>query len=222
MKHKNTNYPHYVCKLNKALYGLRQTPRAWYSTFSSFLTQQGFTNSKADTSLFTLQTAQGVIIVLVYVDDILVTSSDEAYISEFIKKLGTQFVMKDLGSLSYFLGIEVLHLDSGILLSQTKYASDLLNKAGMADCKPSPSPTSIKPAVLLPDPEFLDQQWYRTVVGSLQYLTLTKPEISFAVNFACQHMHAPRQSHFIAVKRILRYLKGSLHQGLCFVSGHYL
>lgn len=89
----------------------------------------------------------------------------------------------------------------------------------MYECKSSPSPSFTKSAILDPDPYFEDQHWYRTVVGSLQYLTLTKPEISFAVNLACQHMHAPRQSHYVAVKRILRYIKGCIHQGLYFVPG---
>lgn len=127
--------------------------------------------------------------------------------------------MKDLGSLSYFLGIEVLTNNTGILLSQTKYATNLLVKASMFDCRPSPSPCATKPAILEPGIPFSDQHWYRAIVGSLQYLTLTRPELSFAVNLACQHMHAPKQSDFIVVKRILRYIKGSLHQGLQFVPG---
>lgn len=124
--------------------------------------------------------------------------------------------MKDLGSLSYFLGIDVLHHEDDLILSQAKYATDLLVKAGMMDCKPSPSPSSIKPAVFDPDPDFSDVSWYRTVVGSLQYLTLTKPEISFAVNLACQRMHLPKYSDLVAVKRILHYVKGTIHQGLVF------
>lgn len=125
--------------------------------------------------------------------------------------------MKDLGSLSYFLGIEVLKLGTGLLLSQTKYVTDLLHKAGMSECNPSLSPSSVKPAILDPDPPFIDTHWFRTIVGSLQYLTLTRLELSFAVNLACQHMHSPKQSHYIVVKRILRYIKGILHQGLNFV-----
>lgn len=185
--------------MTKALQGLRQAPRAWFSTFSGFLLQLGFTSSKADTSLFKLKDAQGITLVLVYVDDKLITGSNEGFISEFIKKLSSKFVMKDLGSLSYFLGIEVLYHDKSILLSQEKYASDLLVKAGIADCKPSPPP-SVKPVVLSPDLDFSDIQWYRTVVGSLQYLTLTRPEISFVVNFACQHMHAPTQNLMLLSK----------------------
>ncbi|XP_058217532.1 uncharacterized mitochondrial protein AtMg00810-like [Rhododendron vialii] len=112
--------------------------------------------------------------------------------------------MKDLGSLHYFLGIEVHRNAASLFLSQFKYATDLLAKAGMIDYNDFP---------------FSDVHVYRTLVGSLQYLTLTRPELSFSVNIACQHMHAPKLSHFMAVKRILRYIKGSLHQGLNFVPG---
>lgn len=127
--------------------------------------------------------------------------------------------MKDLGSLSYFLGIEIVHHGDCIILTQSKYASDLLTKAGMQECKPCLSPSSVKPAIIDPDATFSDQHWFRTIVGSIQYLTLTRPEISFAVNKACQSMHAPKQSDFVAVKRILRYIQGTLYQGLLFSPG---
>lgn len=135
--YQNSSYPHYVCKLNKALYGLKQAPRAWFSTFSAFLIGQGFINSKADASLFTLHNDKRTTLILVYVDDILITGSNDSYIKDLISILSTKFVMKDHGSLSYFLGIEVLKHGSSILLSQNKYATNLLVKAGMQDCKPS-------------------------------------------------------------------------------------
>lgn len=156
---------------------------------------------------------------LVYVDDIIITGSDQDYITELISSLSTKFVLKDLGMLHYFLGLEVNYHGDSLFLSQSKYATDLLTKAGMLEWTPSSSPSSTKPVVLDPDLPFSDHTWFRSVVGSLQYLTLTHPEISFAVNLACQHMHNPLQSHFMAVKRILRYVKGALHQGLQFVPG---
>lgn len=215
--YKHPDKPQYVCKLKKALYGLRQAPRAWFSVFSGFLVQQGFHNSKADASLFTLKNDKSITLILIYVDDIIITGCNSAFITELISHLSTRFAMKDLGSLSYFLGIEVHKTGLGLLLSQSKYASDLLKRAGMLECKPSQSPTSSKPAVLDPDPPVSDPHWFKTIVGSLQYLTLTRPELSFAVNLACQHMHDPRQSHFVAIKRILRYVKGTIYQGLLFV-----
>lgn len=109
------------------------------------------------------------------------------------------------------MGIEVLKHGSSLILSQSKYAFDLLIKAGMQDCKFSPSASSVKPEVFHPDPPMDDPYWFRTIVGSLQYLTLTRPETAFAVNLACQHMHAPLQSHFVVVNKILRYIKGTIH-----------
>lgn len=217
--YEDPQHPNFVCKLKKALYGLRQAPRAWYSVFSGVLLQQGFQQSKADVSLFTQHNSHGTTLVLIYVDDILVTGSNTSYITGLISLLSTHFAMKDLGNLSYFLGIEVVSHQDSLILSQTKYDVDLLLKAGMHDCKPTFSPSSVKPSSVDSDVPFEDPSWYRTVVGSLQYLTLTRPEIAFAVNVACQHMHAPMQSHYAAVKRILRYIKGSLHQGLLFVPG---
>lgn len=168
--------------------------------------------------MFIKKTATDITLVLVYVDDILITGSNTAYIHDLVTVLSSKFIMKDLGPLSYFLGIEVLYHGNSIILSQTKYATDLLVKAGMLECKASPP--SSKPAYFDPDPDFAEVHWFRTIVGSLQYLTLTKPEIAFAVNLACQHMHKPKHSHFVAVKRILRYIKGSLHQGLAFSPGY--
>lgn len=103
-------------------------------------------------------------------------------------------------------------------LSQVKYATEILHRAGIEDCKPNTSPSSVKAPLDPSDPLFPDVQLYRSLVGSLQYLTLTRPELAFPVNVVCQHMHQPKMSHFGAVKRILRYVKGSISHGLHFVS----
>lgn len=209
--------PSFVCKLNKALYGLRQAPRAWYALFSSHLQQLGFRNSLADTSLFILAQGSDITYVLIYVDDIIVTGNNSVFISTLLAQLQTKFAIKDLGNLHYFLGIEVLKDSNGLFLTQHKYALEVLTKAGMLDCKPSLSPSSTKSSSAMDDSaSFHDANLYRSIVGSLQYLTITKPELSHAVNYVCQFMHSPTQSHFASVKRILRYVKGTLHQGLCF------
>jgi hypothetical protein len=118
------------------------------------------------------------------------------------------------------LGIEVLYTPAGLVLSQAKYAKELLSKTGMTDCRPCGSPCVIKSddpnLSLFDNPEF-----YRSIVGSLQYLTLTRPDLSFAVNAVCQHMHSPTVHHFNAVKRIIRYVQGTLHQGLQFLKGSF-
>lgn len=135
--------------------------------FSGFLIQQGFINSQVDASLFTRNNDQGTKFILVYVDDILVTGSNDASITKLITVLSSKFAMKDPGSLSYFLGIEVLAHANGLLLSQAKYATNLLLKAGMSECTPSDSPSSVKPSIPDPDFDFTDVHWYRTIVGSL-------------------------------------------------------
>ncbi|KAJ9547961.1 hypothetical protein OSB04_020504 [Centaurea solstitialis] len=183
----NSDYPSYVCKLHKAIYGLKQAPRAWYHELRQFLIAYGFKNSYSDTSLFVLKHNNHVLYLLVYVDDIIVTGSSDDLVSQFVGKLADRFSLKDLGSLSYFLGVEVLPHHLGIQLSQKRYIEDLLKRL----------------------------IWkYRAVVGKLQYLSLTRPDISFAVNKMAQFMHMPTDEHWVLVKRILRYLCGTLNKGL--------
>ncbi|KAH7845185.1 hypothetical protein Vadar_024059 [Vaccinium darrowii] len=225
--YKDPIHPHFVCKLTKALYGLRQAPRAWFSAprawfsvFSSHLLSLGFTASKADTSLFVCHHNTTITLALVYVDDIIVTGNDTSFITTLIEQLSSRFTMKDLGDLHYFLGIVVNATSTGLFLSQTKYATEVLTKGGMLECKPSGSPTSSRQPVDPSEPLFEDVTLFRTLVGSLQYLTLTRPKIAFAVNSVCQHMHRPKISHYCAVKRVLRYIKGTLRHGLRLTSGN--
>jgi histone deacetylase 1/2 len=145
-------------------------------------------------------------------------TSDHA-ISGFIKNLNKNFAIKDLGDLHYFIGIEVRKTHNGLLLTQGKYAKDLLQKVGMHGCKPSPTPLSSTEQLSLtagtplgPD----DSTQYRSVVGGLQYLTLTRPDLSYSVNKVCQYLHAPTTSHWMAVKRILLYIHGTRTIGLTF------
>lgn len=139
--------PSHVCKLKKALYGLRQAPRAWFALFSKFLVTLGFANSMADTSLFVYHKDTVLVYVLIYVDDIIVTGNNSIFISELLVALKGQFAIKDLGELHYFLGIEVLRNNNSLYLYQTTYALELLNKAGMLDCQPCLSPASTKPPI---------------------------------------------------------------------------
>ena len=215
--YQDKNLPHYVCKLEKALYGLKQAPRAWYSRLSVKLQQLGFKPSKGDTSLFIFKKAELTMYVLVYVDDIIVASSGPEGTARLLQALRSEFALKDLGELHYFLGIEVSHMKDGILLSQGKYSNDILRRTGMLNCKPCSTPmtTTEKLSAYAGTPLSGDDVTrYRSVVGALQYLTLTRPDISFAVNKVCQFLHAPTTDHWTAVKRILRYIKHTLHMGL--------
>ncbi|XP_021802647.1 uncharacterized protein LOC110746719 [Prunus avium] len=208
----------YVCKLHKSLYGLKQAPRAWYDQLYTSLLSLGFQASQSDTSLFILKVPH-LVLILVYVDDIIITGPSSAACQTIISKLGTQFPIKDLGPLHYFLGLEVHQTDHGIFLSQQKYALELLSRAKMEGAKPCVTPVgSLKldhTGPLLQNPVE-----YRSLAGALQYLTWTRPDISFAVNQVCQFMHTPRESHMQAVKRILRYLKGTITDGMWFKKGH--
>lgn len=154
--------------------------------------------------------------VLVYVDDIIITGNSATFITSLIKKLNAAFSLKQLGKLDYFLGIEVTHLPNGsLLLSQTKYVSDLLAKVNMSNANGMPTPmvSSSKLSKVGSD-VVSNPTLFRSVVGALQYATLTRPEISFSVNKVCQFLSNPLEDHWKAVKRILRYLSGTLHHGL--------
>jgi hypothetical protein len=215
----DTTHPSYVCKLDKALYGLKQAPRAWYARLCSKLVKLGFTPSKADTSLFYYQKGCYTIFVLVYVDDIIVASSSQTTISALLQDLQHDFALKDLGDLHYFLGIEVKKTQNGLLMSQQKYASDIIARAGMKNCKAVDTPLSTSDKLSVTDGNLLgaeDATKYRSLVGALQYLTLARPDICFAVNKVCQFLHAPTTVHWSAVKRILRYIQGSKSIGLTF------
>lgn len=157
------------------------------------------------------------IFVLVYVDDIIVASSSRSATDALLKDLQHDFALKDLGDLHYFLGIEVKRTHDGLVMSQQKYASGILVCAGMKNCHPVDTPLSTSDKLSLTDGDLLGigvSTKYRSMVGALQCLTLTRPDICFAVNKVCQFLHAPTTVHWSAVKRILRYIQGSLTFGL--------
>ncbi|KAA0026173.1 Retrovirus-related Pol polyprotein from transposon TNT 1-94 [Cucumis melo var. makuwa] len=211
--------PHKVCLLRRALYGLKQAPRAWFAMFSSTITQLGFTSSPHDTALFTRHTPQGIVLVLLYVDDMIITSNDPQVISDLQHYLGQHFEMKDLGSLNYFLGLEISRRSDGYLLSQAKYASDLLARSGITNSNTASTP--LDPNVHLTPYDGVpleDVSLYRQLVGSLIYLTVTRPDIAYAIHIVSQFMAAPRTIHFTVVLRILRYVKGTFGHGLQFSS----
>ncbi|KAK1609668.1 hypothetical protein QYE76_033341 [Lolium multiflorum] len=210
------DHPTHICRLTKALYGLKQAPRAWHARLGSALRAHGFVPSTADSSLFLLQTPKVTMYFLVYVDDIILISSSVLASDALIASLGKDFAVKDLGALHYFLGLEVAQCASGLVMTQKKYSLDILRHAGMLKCKPTATPMSsdkitAADGVLLTSDEATE---YRSIVGGLQYLTITRPDISYAVNRVCQYLHTPRDTHWAAVKRILRYVQSTLSHGL--------
>jgi histone deacetylase 1/2 len=158
------------------------------------------------------------IFLLVYVDDIIVLSSSALAIPRLIAQLSSTFSVKDLGVLHYFLGIEVSFPSPGnLVLRQRKYALELLARAGMLKCSPVTTPMSSSERLCSADGDVLSSEEatkYRSLVGGLQYLTWTRPDLSFVVNKVCQYLHEPRTPHMSAVKRILRYVRYTLDSGL--------
>jgi hypothetical protein len=214
------DHPGHYCKLVRSLYGLKQAPRAWHARLSSVLGTLGFSPSVADTSLFILRRPDITVYLLVYVDDIIVLSSTAAAIPRLVGQLRSEFSVKDLGVLHYFLGIEVSSPSTGaLLLRQRKYALELLARAGMLKCAPVTTPMASSERLCSTDGDLLSPEeatQYRSLVGGLQYLTMTRPDLSFVVNKVCQYLHEPRTPHWSAVKRILRYVRYTVDTGLLF------
>lgn len=144
-----------------------------------------------------------LVIFLLYVNDMLITGTSSILLDQFLYKLKDEFVVKDLGRVLYFLGIQIESINSGLLLSQAQYATKILQKVGILDCKPISTTTVSKLQVLESSPPYHDLIEYKELVRSLQYLTFTRPDIAYSINCACQHMHAPTQFHFDQVKCIL-------------------
>jgi hypothetical protein len=213
--YKHSLYPNHVCKLQRALYGLKQAPRAWFSCLSNKLLDLGFHGSRSDTSLFIYKTPSLTMFVLIYVDDIIITTSKPESIDDLLLSLTHDFAVKDLGNLNFFLGIEVLSNPYGIILSQHRYIIDLLHRTKMSEAKPITTPMASTTSLSAFEGElFPDLTLYRSTVGALQYLALTRPDIAFTVNKLSQFMQKPLLPHWQTVKRLLRYLKNTLHFGL--------
>ncbi|KAK2981980.1 hypothetical protein RJ640_007572 [Escallonia rubra] len=172
-------------------------------------------HSAADPSLFTCHCIRGTLLILVYVDDMILTGDTPEFLEWFIQELGNEFTIKDLGSLHYFLGIEVHSSDSRLFLCQSKYAQDILTRAQMIGCKPISTPMEIKARSTASSRNpYPDPTHYQSIIGALQYLMFTRPDLSYSVNFVCQFMQAPTVGHYQVVKRILRYVGGTLDYGM--------
>ncbi|XP_020692166.1 uncharacterized protein LOC110106572 [Dendrobium catenatum] len=208
-------HPHHVFLLRKAISGLKQSPRQWFTTFSDYIIQYGFKTSTADPSLLLFHKDTTQLYILVYVDDILLTDNSQTTIDQLITALHSQFSMRTLGKLNQFLGLQAAYTENGIHLNPTSYAQEILSKAAISDCKPVQSPLPSKlPSAVEDRPLYSRPDFYRQLVGSLQNLTITRPDLQFATNYLCQHMHKPHTIHFQLLKRVLRYVQGSLHLGL--------
>ena len=174
----------------------------------------GFVEAKTDTSLFVYRRGSEIAYLLLYVDDIVLTASSTDLRQRIIAALQREFSMKDLGELHHFLGMLVQRTSCGLFLSQHQYMLDILDRAGMANCKPCFTPVDINPKLSADGAPIADPTDFRSLAGALQYLTFTRPDIAYAVQQVCLHMHDPREPHLAALKRILRYVRGTLELGL--------
>ncbi|WVZ58506.1 hypothetical protein U9M48_008777 [Paspalum notatum var. saurae] len=206
-----------VLRLRKALYGLRQAPRAWNIKLDSTLATPGFKRCASEHALYTRHSKEGLLIVGVYVDDLIVTGSQQQQIDSFKKEMAGKFKMSDLGLLSYYLGIEVRQGKEAIELCQSAYALKLLERAGLKGCNAAQVPMLEKPKLSkYGTDEKVDGTLYRSLIGGLRYLTHTQPDISFAVGYVSRFMEDPHKDHVAAVKHLLRYIAGSCELGLAY------
>ncbi|GJW93205.1 putative ribonuclease H-like domain-containing protein [Tanacetum coccineum] len=210
-------YPQKVYKVVKALYGLHQAPRAWYATLSTFLLKNGYRRGTIDKTLFLKKDKHDIILVQVYVDDIIFGSTKKSWCDEFEALMKSRFQMSSMGELTFFLGLQVKQKEDGIFISQDKYVAEILKKFDFANVKTASTPIETqKPLVKDEEASDVDVHLYRSMIGSLMYLTASRPDIMFAVCACSRFQVTPKSSHLSAVKRIFRYLKGKPKLGLWY------
>lgn len=208
-----------VYLLKKALYGLKQAPRAWYSRINDHLLNIGFEKSLSESTLYVKHKGTKVLIVSLYVDDMLVTEDDTRLVEEFKQEMMQAFEMTDLGLVTYFLGIEIKQNENDVFICQKKYAKEILKKFQMEECKAVSTPMNQKEKLSKEDgADKVDEGYYRSMIGCLMYLTATRPDILFAVSLLSRFMHCASETHLVAARRILRYVKGTVDYGVKYES----
>jgi hypothetical protein len=207
-----------VYKLRKALYGLRQAPRAWYSKIEKYFMSEKFEKCSHEHTLFVKYADQGkLLIVSLYVDDLICTGNDLTMVHNFKESMKNNFAMTDLGKMKYFLGVEVTQSEQGILIHQCKYAEEILKRFGMENCNTVKSPI-VTGCKLVRDEggKQVDAREFKQIVGCLMYLLATRPDLTYSVCLVARFMDRPTEMHMMAIKRILRYLKGTLTHGIMY------
>ncbi|GJS11332.1 retrovirus-related pol polyprotein from transposon TNT 1-94 [Tanacetum coccineum] len=214
------DHPEKVYRLRKALYGLKQAPRAWYDELSNFLMSKGFTKGTIDPTLFTIKYGEDILLVQIYVDDIIFGSTNPKFSKRFEKLMHSRFEMSLMGEMKFFLGLQIHQSPRGIFINQAKYTLEILKKHGMEKGQSIGTPMATKPkldADLSGEP--VDQTDYRSKIGSLMYLTSSRPDIVQAVCYCARYQARPTEKHLKEVKRIFRYLRGTINMGLWYPKG---
>ncbi|GJX42111.1 putative ribonuclease H-like domain-containing protein, partial [Tanacetum coccineum] len=210
-------YPKHVYRVVKALYGLHQAPRAWYARLSTFLLKHNYRRGTIDKTLFIKKNSRDIILVQVYVDDIIFGSTNKAWCTEFEVLMKGEFEMSAMGELTFFLGLQVKQQPDGIFISQDKYVQDMLRKFDMESVRPATTPyEAAKPKSKDEPDDAVNVHLYRSMIGSLMYLTASRPDIMFAVSACSRHQVTPLTSNLNAVKKIFKYLKGQPKLGLWY------
>ena len=209
--------PDDVYKLKRALYGLKQAPRAWYDKLTAYLTKYGFKRESADTTLFIRKDKNSFVIGQIYVDDIVFGTTNDSLAHSFANEMKAMFEMSMVGELTYFLGLQVKQMDSGIYINQAKYARNLVKRFGLDNAAHARTPMATN-AKLTNDPsgESIDVTLYKSMIGCLLYLTASRPGIVFSVGVCSRFQSNPKVSHLNAVKRIIKYVGGTCDYGLFY------
>ncbi|GJR43884.1 putative ribonuclease H-like domain-containing protein [Tanacetum coccineum] len=207
-----------VYKVVKALYGLHQAPRAWYTTLSTFLLKSGYKRGTIDKTFFIKKDKNDIMLVQVYVDDIIFSSTKKSWCDKFEALMKSRFQMSSMGELTFFLGLQFKQKEDGIFISQDKYVAEILKKFDFANVNTASTPIETqKPLIKDEEAVDVDVHFYRSMIGSLMYLTASRPDIMFAVCACSRFQVTPKTSHLHAVKRIFRYLKGKPKLGLWYL-----
>ena len=205
-----------VCKLQKSLYGLKQASRQWYAKLSDTLRTLGFQHSRNDYSLFYKLKDNTIVLLAVYVDDIVITGNDPEEINKLKVFLDDTFKIKGLGELHYFLGMEIIKAPTGLIMTQRKFAMDLIKEFECDQLTATTSPLASVSKGISNGETLDDATNYRKLVGKLNYFTNTRPDIAFSVQYLSQFLKAHTQAHTKAALHTLRYIKKDPSQGLFF------
>ena len=210
---------HLVCKLNKSLYGLKQSSRCWNSVLDEHLKSIGFTQTESDPCIYVKEEDGDTLIVAIHVDDIILAGKTDEKIAKVKESIAERFQVKDMGELKYILGLQVIQEDGKVWIGQPTYTASIIKKYGMENCKPVETPVDLSSKLVsaMEDSELFNKEEYQSAVGSLLYLSsATRPDITFAVNSVAKFSANPTNEHWTAVKRIFRYLKGTVNYGLLY------
>ncbi|CAM8886714.1 unnamed protein product [Rhodiola kirilowii] len=214
---EDPHHPASVYRLKKALYGLKQAPRAWYERLTVFFVEHGYVRGGVDKTLIVKHTSSDFIIAQIYVDDIVFGSNTLKLVDQFVEQMQKEFKMSMVGEMNYFLGLQVIQKDDGIFISQSKYAKNLIKKFDLekASHKRTPAATHLKITKDNAGTK-VDQTLYRSMIGSLFYLTASRPDISYAVGVCARYQVDPKESHLPQIKRIIKYVCGTVGFGIWY------